>query len=135
MVQFVQHQPSLSFFSILLQQIVKILSVLNQFYKLIVDLILNNLPIPSLNFYYSCTGSRSLVLFENNFIHNSKWFYAKAQLILHTQPTWIIIVGFDGKYIVLNNSKRIFPSVFHCSSTTIRCIPSAILFVTTNWKF
>ena len=42
---------------------------------------------------------------------------AKAQLFFHSQPIWIIIVGIDEEYIVLNNSKRIFPSVFSCSST------------------
>ena len=106
-----------AFFSILLQ-IVKILSVFNQFYKLIVDSSLNNLLIISLNLY-SCTGSRSPGLLDKIFLSISQCFYTKLQLFFHSQPIWITIFGIDEEYIKLFNSKYIFPSVFSCSSTPL----------------
>ena len=106
-----------AFFSILLQ-IVKILSVFNQFNKLLVDSSLNNLLIISLNLY-SCTGSRSPGLLDNIFLSISQCFYTKHQLFFHSQPIWITIFGIDEEYIKLFNSKYIFPSVFSCSSTPL----------------
>ena len=106
-----------AFFSILLQ-IAFILSVFNQFNKLIVDLSINNLLIIRLNFY-SCTGSRSQDLLEQIFAHISQCYYTKRQLFFHTQPIWITIFGIDEEYIILNNRKHIFPSVFSRPSTLL----------------
>ena len=53
------------------------------------------------------------------FAQISQSYYTKAQLSFHTQPTWIIIVGIDKEYIVLNNRKHILPSVFSRPSTLL----------------
>jgi hypothetical protein len=106
-----------AFFSILLQ-IGKILSVFNQFNKLIVDSALNNLFKISSNLY-SCTGSRSLDLLEHIFGYPSTCYYTRGRFSFHTPPNWIIIVGIDEEYTALNNSKHIFPFVFWCPSTSL----------------